>query len=292
MSDAGHADPGEHNGHSSPNGATRLDPEHTAARLIAAAERLFAQGGEEATSLRAITREARSNAAAVHYHFGGRDELLRALVDQHLGPLAQQRARLVSRAIADRGEPAPVTALVEAMVRPDLELLAALRAAGRIQVARFLGRAQTLPTPALARAAEARLDHLANLMLPLLRQSLPDVSQDELRWRLRLIEASVAYVFAVAGPDPDGEVDAQVHRLAAFAADGLSAPGTAVRPTTAAPVAPAADRERSVARKAAPAKRATGETVAKGAVVKGTVAKGSRGKVDRAEKSDKKRRKR
>src|SRR4030088_570509 len=76
-------------------------PDHTAARLVAAAERLFAQGGEEATSLRAITREARSNAAAVHYHFGGRDELLRALVDQHLGPLSGLRERLLEQAAAD-----------------------------------------------------------------------------------------------------------------------------------------------------------------------------------------------
>jgi len=70
----------------------------TPARLVSAAERLFAEGGEEATSLRAITRAARSNAAAVHYHFGGRDELLRAVLDRQLGPLNGQRTHLIERA--------------------------------------------------------------------------------------------------------------------------------------------------------------------------------------------------
>jgi AcrR family transcriptional regulator len=258
VSDLGHADPGD------------PDPaDHTAARLVAAAERLFAQGGEEATSLRAITREARSNAAAVHYHFGGRDELLRALVDQHLGPLSVLRERLLAQAAADYGEPLPVAAVVEALVRPDLELLAALRTE-RIQVARFLGRAQTLSSPALARQVESRFDALAGLALPRLRQSLPDIGEDELRSRLRLVTAAVSYLFATAtATDPDrpgalgtedgsedgtedgtGDGDEQVRRLVAFGVGGLSAPATAtatatVTRTVAAP--PERARARTVA---------------------------------------------
>jgi AcrR family transcriptional regulator len=284
VSDLGHADPGDH-----------PDPaDHTAARLVAAAERLFAQGGEEATSLRAITREARSNAAAVHYHFGGRDELLRALVDQHLGPLSGLRERLLEQAAADYGEPLPVAAVVEALVRPDLELLAALRTE-RIQVARFLGRAHTLPSPALARQVESRFDALARLALPRLRQSLPDIGEDELRSRLRLFTAAVSYLFATAtaaDPDRPGALgtedgsedgtedgDEQVRRLVAFGVGGLSAPATVtvtVTRTVAAPperapertvaappertaVAPR-ERTHSVRRKPAPPRPTTSET--------------------------------
>src|SRR5260370_979036 len=52
--------------------------ENTAARIIDAAERLFIRDGIDATSLRAVTREAGVNVAAIHYYFGSRDELLRA----------------------------------------------------------------------------------------------------------------------------------------------------------------------------------------------------------------------
>src|SRR5262245_20834005 len=89
-------------------------------RIIAAAERLFAEGGEDATSLRAITREANVNVAAVHYHFGGRDELLRALLDRRLGPLNARRLDLLDEAVAAHGDPPPVEALLAAFLRPDL----------------------------------------------------------------------------------------------------------------------------------------------------------------------------
>jgi AcrR family transcriptional regulator len=205
------------------------DPDHTAARLVAAAERLFAEGGEEATSLRAITREARSNAAAVHYHFGGRDELLRAVLEQHLGPLAERRSLLLDLAKANHGEPVPLAALVEAAVRPDLELLAALRG-GKVQVARFLGRANTLPGAAVGEFVERQFEMLARQVLPMLRQSLPAVDEDHLRQRLRLVMATVVFLFATApdrdtaGPLGTDDVDEQVRQLVAFCAAGLSAP--------------------------------------------------------------------
>src|SRR3954468_22077976 len=85
------------------------DLDDTATRLVLAAEALFADGGEESTSLRAIAREARSNAAAVHYHFGGRDELLRAVLRRHFDPVHSERLRLVDQL----PRPAPVSAVVE-----------------------------------------------------------------------------------------------------------------------------------------------------------------------------------
>ncbi|MDP2774389.1 MAG: helix-turn-helix domain-containing protein, partial [Nocardioides sp.] len=48
----------------------------TERRLLLAAERLFAQQGIAATSLRSIMAAAEANVAAVHYHFGSKDELL------------------------------------------------------------------------------------------------------------------------------------------------------------------------------------------------------------------------
>jgi AcrR family transcriptional regulator len=207
------------------------DPDHTAARLVSAAEHLFADAGEEGTSLRAITREARSNAAAVHYHFGGRDELLRAVLDRRLGPLHGRRVQLLEAAIARYGEPVPLQAAVEAAVRPDLELLAKLRK-HRVQLARFLGRAHTLPGPPVAQFMERQFELMADLLEPTLRKILPELDGGELRQRLRLVQATV-FALLAAAPDPlrtgplgTDDVDEQVRRLVAFSAAGLAAPGT------------------------------------------------------------------
>ena len=110
-------------------------PDDTPARLVAAATQLIADGGEEATSLRAVSRAARSNAAAVHYHFGGRDELFAAVVERLLEPVQRRRLELLDAL----RRPAPVAAVVDALVRPDLELLAQLRP-DQVRVARLLGR--------------------------------------------------------------------------------------------------------------------------------------------------------
>jgi AcrR family transcriptional regulator len=193
------------------------------------AEQLFAEHGEEAISLRAIAREARASAAAVHYHFGGRDELLRVVVNRHLEPLNMRRLRFLDFALANHGPVVPVEIILEAAVRPDLELLAKLRRT-RVTVARFLGRAWTLPGPAMAGCISQHFEPFARAFVAALRRSLPEVGKAELRDRLRLVMASVAMLLATA-PEPDepgplgtDDVDEQVRRLVAFCAAGMAAP--------------------------------------------------------------------
>jgi len=54
--------------------------EITRERILKAAERLFAERGYEATSVRAIVAKARVNQAAVNYHFAGKDGLYREVL--------------------------------------------------------------------------------------------------------------------------------------------------------------------------------------------------------------------
>jgi AcrR family transcriptional regulator len=52
----------------------------TRERILKAAERLFAERGYEATSIRAIVAKARVNQAAINYHFDGKDGLYREVL--------------------------------------------------------------------------------------------------------------------------------------------------------------------------------------------------------------------
>ena len=49
--------------------------EITRERILKAAERLFAERGYDATSVRAIVAKARVNQAAINYHFAGKEGL-------------------------------------------------------------------------------------------------------------------------------------------------------------------------------------------------------------------------
>jgi AcrR family transcriptional regulator len=202
----------------------------TPSRLVAAAEHLFAEGGEEATSLRAVTREAISNAAAVHYHFGGRDGLLRAVLDRHLGPRQERRLRLLGRAADQYGDAVPVAVVLTAVLRPDLELLAKLRRQ-RVHVARFVGRAYGSRSPVMAHYLDQQFQQLAERVVPMLAAAAPAVPTDELRQRLRLVLDAVAMRYATT-PDPSSaadapdDVDLDLARLVSFTAAGMVAPGT------------------------------------------------------------------
>lgn len=103
---------------------TRLRPvptEKTRTGLIDAATRAFADDGVQAASLVEITRRAgQRNRGAVQYHFGGRDGLLVAVLDQHADFLAEREGELLDAARARPDH--DVAAVVEAIVRPAVEL--------------------------------------------------------------------------------------------------------------------------------------------------------------------------
>lgn len=67
----------------------------TEERLLTVAERLFAEHGIDAVSVRAITIEAEANIAAVHYHFGTKLDLVRALVERRVGEVNAHRLELL-----------------------------------------------------------------------------------------------------------------------------------------------------------------------------------------------------
>jgi len=93
----------------------------TRAQLLAAAERLYAERGLDGVSLREITEAAdQRNNAAVHYHFGGRDGLVRALFEHRYRQLEAARAGMLADLdAAGRGH--DVAALVRVLVAPFAE---------------------------------------------------------------------------------------------------------------------------------------------------------------------------
>ena len=61
--------------------------------LLDAAEALFAEQGFAATSLRQVTQRAGANLAAVNYHFGSKEELVKAVLRRRIEPINAERRR-------------------------------------------------------------------------------------------------------------------------------------------------------------------------------------------------------
>ena len=78
-----------------PEGAAHR--EAVRASLLRAARELFAQRDFKATSVREIAAAARVNPAMIHYHFGDKDGLYRAMLQETLGPVLQKVQELMDR---------------------------------------------------------------------------------------------------------------------------------------------------------------------------------------------------
>ncbi len=142
-----------------------------------AAERLFAERGIDAVSLRTINTEAGYSVAALHYHFGTRDGLVRALLQRAQPAMFQQRASMVAN-LESQAHP-QVEAIVEALVYP---LTAGMQENFSASVAqlRFLVRLSFDRSPYLAKT----LDDSVALFTPLLQRALPhlDAPTVKRRW--------------------------------------------------------------------------------------------------------------
>jgi len=75
-------------------------------RLIQAAEKLFADKGFDATSIREITKLAKCNVAAVNYHFGGKENIYLEVFRRHLQLLREIRIKGIQQIMS---RPGPVS---------------------------------------------------------------------------------------------------------------------------------------------------------------------------------------
>lgn len=94
----------------------------TRARILDAAERLFAEEGLAAVSHRRIGAEAgQRNVTAVGYHFGDRTDLVRALLLRHQDEMEEARRALVAVA-----RPGVTADWLRCLVQPVLDVVVAL----------------------------------------------------------------------------------------------------------------------------------------------------------------------
>ncbi|TCM41722.1 TetR family transcriptional regulator [Kribbella sp. VKM Ac-2568] len=144
--------------------------ESTRERLLNIAEQRFGEGGYEGTSLRAITVAAAANIAAVNYHFGSKEALLRAAVARAMAPVNTERRRRLDQLEA-KGQPT-AEQLIRAFIEPGLDLV--LRRGERGPVAaRFIGRVAFDPSQRIRELYAAESDPVEARYLTALQAALP-----------------------------------------------------------------------------------------------------------------------
>lgn len=169
-----------------------VDAAHTPARLLDAAEALFAERGVDAVSVRAVNAAAGVNVAAVHYHFGSKEALVEAVLRRRMDALGARRLAMLAALPATD---APATrAVVDALVVPLAELSADPTGSGRAYV-RVLALLQGGGSESRALLGAA----FAPQFLPFdaaLARALPDLPEPVRHFRLALVGTLVVQTLA------------------------------------------------------------------------------------------------
>ena len=201
-----------------------MDAGRTRERLLDAAERLFAERGFEATSMRDVTSKAKANLAAANYHFGSKEALIRAAFDRRIGELNRERVALLDQ--AERGRPSP-EAILRAFVAPTVALMK--RAPHFLEL---MGRLESEPEDALRDYVFRTCEEVVRRFERALRVALPRVPVPELFWRMHFVMGALIHTWTchenlerISNGRCSMKDEADVTRkLIAFGAAGLAAP--------------------------------------------------------------------
>ncbi|NBE79995.1 TetR/AcrR family transcriptional regulator [Micromonospora rubida] len=183
--------------------------------LLDAAERLFAEAGIAQVSDRKVAEAAgNTNHSAVHYYFGGREGLLRALIMRHGTALEEPRRAMFARSDSVLDD-------VRSLVMPSMDSLAALpRPSWR---ARFLSQAINDPATATLMRESTESVPTATLIARSVASRLAHLDQGVVTARASLIALIVATACAEveARAERDGQ-DPRWHSVGDFLSDAIT----------------------------------------------------------------------
>jgi AcrR family transcriptional regulator len=208
-------------------------PADTKERILSAAESLFMERGYGSTSLRMITAKAKVNLAAVNYHFGSKDALIREVFERRLGPLNSARiTHLDGLESGARGRPLTIEQIMEAIVTPALQVSKDPLGGGAVFL-RLLGRAFSEPADSMRTILPAQYRQVVVRFKEALVRALPEIPVQELTWRMHFMFGALSYsmtgndalkLIATCNLEGVDDPEAIISRLVPFLAAGLRAP--------------------------------------------------------------------
>lgn len=164
----------------------------TRARILAAAEELFAAKGWEHTSMRELTAAAGVNVAAVNYHFRSKDKLVEELFDRLTARVNSARLDALQKYLdqtREREEPPRLESILRAFISPYFDPVQGPR--GGQLLARLVLQQRLQPTEVTDRIYQRHFDPLARRFIEALSAAVPEIPIVEWYWRYTFMVSAV-----------------------------------------------------------------------------------------------------
>ncbi len=187
----------------------------TRQRILDTAERLFADQGFHATTLRQITHAAGVNLAAVNYHHGSKDALILAVFQRRLDELNSERLAWLEKALAE-SDPPELEKVLEAFIHPALLLTSRPTGDGG-RFMRLLMRAWAENATQLHGTIARQYSHVMRTFADAVSRSL-GTTPGNLRQQLDFLIGALTYTMAETRSE---QVEATARALIRFGCAGL-----------------------------------------------------------------------
>jgi len=195
----------------------------TKQKILDTAERMFADQGYGATSLRQVIAAAEVNIAAVHYHFGTKEELLDAVVMRKAGPVARKRMELLAQVETEASGAAPdVERVLASFLMPTAEI-----AQSDPTFVKLMGR--MLSEGLMPQIVDRHFHESAMAFVSALMRAVPHLGREELVWRVHFMIGAMSHT--LMGPPfltvvgGGGDFSMRMARLVRFLGAGFRAAG-------------------------------------------------------------------
>ena len=152
--------------------AARAEGRHAREELLTAALHVFARRGYGEAGVDEIAAEAGYSKGALYWHFSGKEDLLTALLEEHIDAPAREMVALLQSAPPDRDMSVEAARAFARRLREQREAVLLDREYWSLAIrdpelrARYIARQADLRR-ALARALQARMHHLGTPDLPI-----------------------------------------------------------------------------------------------------------------------------
>jgi AcrR family transcriptional regulator len=205
-----------------------MDEKAVKERILDTAEHLFAEKGIKETSVRDITTEAKAHLAAVNYHFGSKEGLIRSVLARRTEPLNQERLRILETFEVAAGNIAvPLELILHALFAPPIKLCLK-----HPDFMRLAGRMLSEPDKGIRHVFLSQFKEVFLRFKTALSRALPDLPEKELLWRMHFLAGAMIHTYTnyvvleslssgLCILTDDEEV---AERLINFSAAGLRAP--------------------------------------------------------------------
>jgi AcrR family transcriptional regulator len=170
----------------------------TKERILNTTEKIISEKGFSSISLRTISANAKTNLAAVNYHFGNKEKLIEMMLERRLDNLFQLRINLLDKLESGSTEPCNLKQVLDAFIAPALTMSNDNHQGGQ-RFMKVLARAYAEKSEYLHTLLSNRYAEVIKRFASAISRTCPKLEEKVIFWRFHFIMGSLVYVMADFG---------------------------------------------------------------------------------------------